>query len=1117
MNSMTNTGILTICKASAGSGKTFTLAVEYIKHLVMDPTVYRRILAVTFTNKATAEMKQRIISQLYGISRQLDDSQDYLNCIVNNETVKQWYQETYCENAQKEKMPLEQVVRNNCEKALTMIIHDYQRFRIETIDSFFQTIVRELAHDLNLTANLKVELDKDGALSEGVERVIDAILDDKVIRQGVFNYVNSKMQDNKNWAVNNELKEFGKNIFNEDFLKYGKKLREKLKNTDFLNNYRSNLKQLMSNFLSSLKSFGDDFFNICEKHGLEKNNFRQGAKGVYGFFMNLHGLDCQKPKLPNVNTYVQNCIDNSEEWSRETDVQQVVEQEKMIPLLNDTIEAVKKTKIFINTVTSIEENINNLALINTISQKVSDVTEDRGEFLLANTNFFLNEMIAESDVPFIYERTGTRFEHIMIDEFQDTSVLQWENFKPLIKNCLDSKNECLVVGDVKQSIYRWRNSDWSILNNMNEDQTLKAFVKETSLDTNYRSEARVIDFNNKFFMQASELLSQSYENDVNGNAQDILNAYDGCEQNIPTHKNSKQGFVRVELKEMKKSNNQEQTEEELDYNDWHCKRIEDNVKRLMEAGVPQNNICILVNQNKYIPVICDYFDRLKEPINGEKVKIVSMQAYKVGNSIAVRMIILALKMLQNPQEKLYKVMLAYQYQTNVMHNQMAENDLNLFFLADSDELNGFLPDELTADMEQMALIPLYELCERLYLILHLDKLEGQDSFLFAFYDHLNKFLESNNTDTENFLKMWDEKIADKTINDGCANGIRIMTIHKSKGLEFHSVIVPFATWTVKTDNKGYLTNLMWCNPKEEPFNELPLCPVKIKKDTGETIFAEDYKKELLKQYVDNLNVLYVAMTRASQNLIVISHKVEKGAEDVKTMCDVLMKAMPDELKNNVVKSDDDIKVFEYPESEVVGFQKKEKTTDNNVMKELPSTQSLAFRSTESKGEFRQSNQSKRFVLEEDADKNRTKYLDEGLLFHAILSDIETLEDVDRAVERLDIEGCFDGAHHREDVKRLVKNAFENPKSKLWFDPKWTVINENAIIFKDNEGKINTCRPDRVITDGNETLVIDYKTGRYHQKHEQQVKNYMDLLRQMGHKNVKGFLWYIRQQSIIDIY
>ncbi len=1090
---------LKICKASAGSGKTFTLAVEYIKHIVRDPSSYRRILAVTFTNKATAEMKERILSQLYGLSRSLKDSDDYMLEICSDEGIKNWYAK-YVERQKSEGKAvssLEECVRKSCRMSLNMIIHDYQRFRIETIDSFFQTIIRELAHDLNLTANLKVELNNDEALHEGVAKVIDAIPVDRDVRNRVYIFVQRRMDENKNWAVSADLEKFGKNIFNENFLKYGKELREKLKDPDFLPSFRKTMLAVKKSALKAVNDVGQEFLDKCMLHGLTVDDFKSKSRGIYPFFQKLAETDVDSPSLPNVSNIVLAFTQSPGAWSSDANVISVVEKEDFVNLLIRGLKILDDSKKIVNTVSGIERHINNLSLINTISSNVNDVVGERCEFLLANTNHFLNEMISESDVPFIYERTGSRFEHIMIDEFQDTSVLQWENFKPLIKNSLDTGNQCLIVGDVKQSIYRWRNGEWSILNNMSDDPDFHEYVESSPLGTNHRSEANIISFNNEFFDNASGTLSDIYAKNVSGDPQSITNAYNGCRQEIPEKRKPYKGYVRVEMKSRNKDGDKE------DASQWQCQAIAENVRRLISAGVPQSQICILVRKNASIPLICDYFDKEVGEIEGISVKVVSSEAYRLDMSPVVRLIVVALRMIQNTDDKLTQALLVYHYKTYVEHDS-EYSDLNKLFLSEKDDLMKLLPAELQGDLHQLSLTPLYELCERLYTILGLNKVEGQDSYLFTFYDYVNDFLTSNNTDTESFLRHWDEELSSKTVNDGCADGIRIMTIHKSKGLEFHSVIVPFANWGVQSSANN--APLMWCHPSEPPFDELPLCPVNANKSAGESLFADEYKEEILKENVDNLNILYVAMTRASKNLIVLSDE-PSVSPSIYNVIDSSMPKMMCETDNNGAR------VFEY--GAIVPYADRDRHSDNVFLSDRRQEQVL-FASGDKRAEFRQSNKSRHFIEAMDSDSPEVRYRNEGILFHKILESINTLDDIGRAVRQLDFDGCFADANHRDDVSHLVRHAFENPVCREWFDPHWTVINENNIVWKDSDGHLRSGRSDRVITDGVRTIVIDYKTGQHNSDHEVQVRQYVTLLTQMGYPDVTGYIWYIRRQRIVKI-
>lgn len=1142
--------ILNVCKASAGSGKTFTLAVEYIKLLVRNPYAYRNILAVTFTNKATTEMKNRIMSQLYGLAHHLHDSDDYLMAISKDPMIVKWFegQQAKAEQEGRKMGNLEDVVRKHAALALSLMIHDYHRFRVETIDSFFQSVLRELAHDLDLTANLKVDLDNMAALKEGVKGVIDAIPVDSDVRKKVMDYVEKRMEDNKNWSVNGELEDFGKNIFNENFLSFGNELRKRLDEPGFIDRFKNEMEVKKKDAIRKLKNFGLAFHDFCSNHGLLANNFIRATQGIYAYYAKLAEVSEQEKtvKLPNFNSYCSACLEGPEQWSKEPQVQQLVETEGWVNRARQTKECHDAAVAIVNTVVGITKHLNNLSLINTISKKVQEATAERGDFLLANTNHFLNEMIAGSDVPFIYERTGTHFEHIMIDEFQDTSVLQWDNFKPLIKNSLDANHECLLVGDVKQSIYRWRNGDWTILNGIQQDKDFSAFVNDRPLSMNFRSLARIIGFNNGFFLNAAALLAAEYERVKGVSAEPIRQAYRNSCQSIPSRRNRNDGFVRIECLRPLEEDEQicEEINKDMKQEDlWQLERLADNVRMMLEKGGRQNEICILVRGNKHIPLICDYFNHYVPEMQGQKINIVSNQAYQFNASPAVRLLVWTVRMLQNPADRFNLAMAAYYYQTDVMENEDIKNDLNKLFIADDGQIRQLLPEQLSMHTERIAMLPLYELFERLCLILQIHKIKGQDAFLFAFFDNLAKFLETNNADIDSFIDFWDEKMAQQTISDGTADGIQIMTIHKSKGLEFPSVIIPFADWGVENPARG---DLMWCVPQEEPFSHLPLCPVTISNASAVSAFADDYNNEILKQYVDNLNLLYVAFTRASNNLVVIADargsfetldekrkkdKIGKGEATLKTMYDVLLQAMPLEGKHEVPEELKDIvfddmtaeesadingRIYLYPKSDIAVKHKEQKNTENVLLMQ-PENRQLEFASLKSGGVFRQSNKSKMFVAGKDAEEEHSKYLDEGLLFHHILSEIQSAEDVEKVVRKLDFEGLFADSFHREDVKRLVRKAFENPESRIWFDPHWRVINENAILMKDKNGKTTTKRPDRVITDGRQTIVIDYKTGRHDDGHINQVAEYMRLLKQMGCPDVKGFVWYIRQQDIVPVH
>ncbi len=490
---------LKLYRASAGSGKTFTLAVEYITLLIADPSAYRHILAVTFTNKATAEMKSRILTTLEGLRDSNPDTAAYFDKIRQSEEVKAL------------NIPDEEL-RRRAGIALHNLSHDYSRFHIETIDSFFISVIKDLARELNLPANLNIDLDTDDVLSEAVDNIIDNAGEDKNTFESLKEFIREKINDGKNWKLDDEIKKFGKNIFNEKYLDSYPLLKDKMSDRTFMQKYKTSLLGLRKACMEQLHYQGEQLLQICDNHGFSTDNFKYKEKGVFGYFTKLADLTPSSTELPVVNSYTTKCLESAEEWNKNDEDVQSLAEETLIPLLRKTVEMQTKATKTVNTVNAIVRHLNYLQLLTTISKEIDHLNLDADRFLLANSAYFLQQMIDKSSVPFIYEKSGARFSHIMIDEFQDTSDLQWSNFLPLLNNCLDSNDGCLIVGDVKQSIYRFRNSNWNILNTLDENPRLLGKVHTPPpLNTNRRSLGNVISFNNDFFHEAVNQLNLDYK------------------------------------------------------------------------------------------------------------------------------------------------------------------------------------------------------------------------------------------------------------------------------------------------------------------------------------------------------------------------------------------------------------------------------------------------------------------------------------------------------------------------------------------------------------------------------------------------------------------------------
>lgn len=1107
---------LKIYKASAGSGKTFTLAVEYIKLLIINPFEYRHILAVTFTNKATAEMKARIIGQLNGIAKGLDSSQSYFDRIRESKEIKAL---GISDNE----------IRERASVALSSMIHNYSRFRIETIDSFFQSIIRELAHELDLTANLRVDLNDREVLSEAVKKIIDELEEKTEVFKSIINFIEEKIEDDKNWKIDDEMEKFGRNIFNEHYLQKGTSIKRKIKDHKFLVEYKRKLHAIKAQTEEEETNCGKAFVAACAEHGLKASDFKGGGgnSGIYPFFEKIAA-----GKAPNISDSIKKRIGNSDEWGKDNEYVRHLAETQFLALLDKVVEE-RNTR---TTAEIILKHINHIMLLNAINFKVRELNTEANRFLLADTAHFLRDLIDGNDIPFIYEKTGTRFNHIMIDEFQDTSGLQWENFQPLLSNCLSAANSCLIVGDVKQSIYRFRNSDWSILNNIGEG-IFSSQSEEILLSTNYRSSEEVITFNNTFFERAVDILNADYQSMCGKESAELARAYSDVKQNVSERKQG-EGYVRIECIDgcgsdalngnFLHATSMRQATENLTENETaHCEvsyaeatlaRLADTVEELKSKGVRENDMTILIRFNKQIPAISEYF-----AIHKPDTRIVSDEAFRLDSSPALLIIILALKLTANPNDDFTRATLAHKYQTVVKNGTDKNFDINKSFLVNREQTEKLLPKEFNKKADYLSVMPLYELSEELYRIFSLARIKEQDAYLFCFYDNLTSYLKDNPSDIDSFIEYWESTLREKTIPNGAADGIRIMSIHKSKGLEFHTVLVPFCDWELVSKSRQNNPTLMWCEPKKQPFDELPLAPIDFTEKARDSIFRKDYEEEVLKNYVDNLNLIYVAFTRAENNLFIFTGRnpEKKGKQTAarkkennatSNIYKLIGKAVPETFSRTETAG----LLTRHEHGTLVASKQNRVKEHENVMNRVYTQTDSRFAYFDTLAEFRQSNKSAQFINGNEEETQEQEYIDEGLLFHRLFSMIEHPDDINKVIKELDSEGCFANAKYRDNVARLIHKAFKNTQASQWFSPEWQTFNECSIIFKDKEGTIKERRPDRVIMSDNETIVIDYKTGKQNAEHEKQVREYMELLKQMGHKNVKGYIWYIRRDDIVSL-
>lgn len=561
---------LTVYKASAGSGKTFTLSVEYIKLLIKNPMSFRSTLAVTFTNKATEEMKTRILSQLYGIWKQLPKSKDYIEKIKSELGVT------------------EQFMSDRAKIALFNIVHNYSYFRIETIDSFFQSVLRNLARELDLTANLRIELNDRQIESIAVDEMIDELGEKDELLKWILGYIKENIDDDKNWNVIGYIKSFGENIFREFYKTKSKELNTLLHEKGFFEQYTKRIRTIRDEAEAELKSVAAEFFEALETEGVDITDLSYGKSGPAGYFIKLQNGQYDESIITG---RVQKALDEASAdcWTKKSAPQSLrhFAEETIVPLL-EKAESTRRSnwKMYASAVLTLK-HLNQLRLLNSIERKVREMNVEANRFLLSDTHTLLHSLIKDTDSPFIFEKIGSHLENVMIDEFQDTSTVQWQNFKVLLEECMSHSEEHgnLIVGDVKQSIYRWRSGDWRMLNNIKgEFPQMSDMLDIRTLTHNYRSSRRVINFNNAFFERAAEIefndLKECCGEDDMQLAEQLKSAYADVCQQVP-EKREDTGYVHIELLPQD------------DYTDITLNKTVETVDHLIELGADPSDIAIM--------------------------------------------------------------------------------------------------------------------------------------------------------------------------------------------------------------------------------------------------------------------------------------------------------------------------------------------------------------------------------------------------------------------------------------------------------------------------------------------------------------------------------------------
>lgn len=1064
--------MLSIYKASAGSGKTFRLVLEYLKLAMAHENNYRHILAVTFTNKATAEMKERVIGQLHNIAQGID-----------NPYIDKLHDETGLDK---------DVLARKASRVLENILFDFNRFSVSTIDKFTQKVIKSFNREIGVTPNYQVELDHQMIIKEAVDRLITTIAANKSLRNWLEEFVDEKISNNKNFAVENDLISLGDELFKEKFQENIDKLNQFFSDPKNNTQYLKTLNDFIFPFEAEIKKQAARIVDTYQSAGFSMDDFSNKKGGVAGFIEKVAGGF----RIKELGARVLEAEDNPEKWVVKTHPSRkeilALTETKLQPGLKQLLTYYRSHVKNYLTAKSIKKEWYTLAVLIDLQKEIQTLNREKEVLPLASSNLLLRSIIDGNETPFIYEKSGNSYDHFMLDEFQDTSSMQWENFKPLIANSMGTGKENLVVGDIKQSIYRWRNSSWDILaNQVHRDFQLMG-IRQVPLNENYRSDSRIISFNNSFFQTYTNMMA-GHEDLVNApeNYPDQLKAiYSDVKQNkTPNTKDA--GLVRIELLEGE--------DESFRENSLAC--LERQIKYLQDQGIAAHDIAILVRKNDEGKEIVKHFIHLQglEVNLSYNLKIISSESLFLESSDSVNFIINVLRYYFNKENKIVRAILLQLFQllefaSDGNNHTFSKASFTISTIYPSLQFEGefnslLLPilDSLESEIQNSSMD---EIIIRIAAVFGLFGNPSDIPFLQALIDKAADLRKRFVNDISTFLSWWDEKGYKESVKvNENMDAIRLMTIHKSKGLEFKAVLIPFFNWPLF----DYNNNIIWCTPDTSPFNAVPLVPVSFGKELEDTIFSGDYFREKFNSIIDNLNLIYVAFTRARS---------------------VLMVNAPSKIKNNKVSTllgdslnemsssgeftdswDEAAAVFNYGSLEVSGQSAREQSSKPSRGWTF-NTFDTRLRLTSTSSDF-----------DEVAEFGTTRR-DIGNLIHKILSQVVTWKDLNPAIERIALENRITDPE-KDHIRQSLHALLNHPQAIHWFDGSYKVMNEKQILSPDG-----IYRPDRIMVRDNKAIVIDFKTGcTPTDRYRMQVREYANLLLQAGFSQVEGYLWFVKNNQL----
>lgn len=1008
--------------ASAGSGKTYQLTKSYLKLILSNPTPqkFRQILALTFTNKAVAEMKNRILDSLY---------------TFGNPEIDKKGNPLFLELVDELSLSPKELERKSS-LALKLLLHNYNFFEVSTIDKFIHRVIRTFAKELKLSQSFEVELDEDMILDEAIGRLLQHLNENEPLCKVLIDFSLEKIKDEKSWNIIYDLKNIGRLLFRENHYVALQQLKNKsIKDFEVLKIY---LSKKLDNLSEEATLLAQQALNTIYAHNFEDADFNRETLPNH-----FKKIIAGERSVKLYQNKLEDGLVNGSLLLKRVDKDGTLLFEELLTIYLK----IKKTFQHFLFFKNAYSNVLPLTVLNEISKQVSALQKEKETLHISEFNTLIHKEIANQPAPYIYERLGERYLHYFIDEFQDTSKMQWQNLVPLIGNALETetltgeKGTLLLVGDVKQSIYRWRGGDPNQLLHLNEGSLLPFTIAPEikTLNSNWRSFDTIIQFNNRFFGHLTSYFKEPK----------FQNLYlEQCQQQ---NNHRKGGYIEIAF-----------TPKEVEDDEiFYCENVLKTINRIITNGYAFEDICILVRKNKEGIVLANY-------LTENNVQVISSEALLLANNREIQFLVSLLRFLDNPYEN--------SFQFNVLEYLFAEQkDQHDHIAKHLGKLPEFLIGNYGYNSSKEASLPLLDLLERVISIF-LPK-DCYSAHLMQFLDVALEVSEKIGVSIHEFLKYWDVKKNVLAISaPENQDAVQLMTVHKSKGLEFCFVVFPFADspLTSRLHEKK-----LWVPINENSnigFNEVLVNATKELQHYSEYTNLI-YSNENNLSELDDINVLYVALTRAIEGLFIFTK------DSTRETYGRLLKSFL--LKENLWN--DDTTVYRYGNFSKNSVMK----TKHKPIKPIPFINSQSENVTISI-----SSQSLRTTEQQQS-------VQWGNVIHGILSEINSSSDIDKAlnmaIERGDINsGDF------EYLKRILLKIVRHPKlSKFYIEG---VYAKNEIEIMDAKGQL--FRPDRLIFDEKNVTIIDYKTGGSQSNHQQQLHTYAHLLNEIGFIVVEQILVYI---------